>query len=1065
MKKLNFTVWFLLFIICFGPLARAQDFRKSINLSGEGWSLWRDTLSTWADDDKHLYIFDDASGKYKRDDNPHVVDDHVAGDISIAQLRKQLPNNSPTGGWDKLNDQNKEASVSVPGTVDEYLWGKGGKNNPYETNGRYLGVSWWWRRIAIPLDWNGKKIILHLRSTCYRAEIFIDETLVRYDLVSGTPYDVDITPYVEPGKTYRLAIRITNPGGSFSWDDNTPLMWGNSGLKVFPEHGFSGITGDVLLDAVDPAYISNLFIENTAEDNFRKVKCHVSINNTTSGDIRGDLTMVVRDKATGNIMYQKKLNDLTIHKGKQIITYDIVIADAKLWEINQGNLYQCEVVLDTKNAKDNLSADFGFRWFTVKGNEAGPSKTKNGGNANLYLNGKRVRIFTAISWGFWGITGLFPTPELNIKNIEAAKALGLNMLYNHRHLASELMLAPADKAGLLNLCEMGGIEHVRLNYKIDNGVAKGGTYFGINAAINRQKVLRTIIRDRNHPSVVIHTMVNEAITEPSVQQIKDMNDAHALAPDEILVWAGGQTFTPRSGENENGAVKTWYNSGEVKRKTFGWADEHGTGTIQCYYDEMYNNPDDYVRHSDYNKEVRVYSEEAAVGSPSRYDKVKKYFNEHPNARKGWDGDDNILRYDAMDKFLQTSGMGKYYTVTSLINTLCDKTFYLQGRRLENFKISNANDFYSSNGWENDKSTSLSGFVDDFRNIKAGNPALLTNYSKPLYVAVKLRNKVIQSGDTVIGDFYLVNEGKLPGGIGKLKVILISPSGKETSLFTKENVRFKGGDRFSTLMVSNVSIPTSNEPGYSKVEAQFIIGNQTITGEDDIFAVDWKDTNLSRNGAIIGQDTIINRFLHKAFGFKLSEYQNSLSKLDYMICYGDNVNKYLSPEILQRVKQDGTKLIVLEADEDQLKVLTAFGVIDNPGKWYNVSAAAPWLGATYFDGQNNLLKGLPQKTALSWECQNLYKTNRNVRSVDLKGVHPIIAVWNGDENDDGEKDMGIRMATINPTVAMFAKRYGNGIVLVSTLPLIDNLISTGKATDTMKKLFLNCIANKPDTITN
>lgn len=109
--------------------------------------------------------------------------------------------------------------------------------------------------------------------------------------------------------------------------------------------------------------------------------------------------------------------------------------------------------------------------------------------------------------------------------------------------------------------------------------------------------------------------------------------------------------------------------------------------------------------------------------------------------------------------------------------------------------------------------------------------------------------------------------------------------------------------------------------------------------------------------------------------------------------------------------------------------------------------------------------MPQKTALSWECQNLYKANRNVRSVELKGVHPIIAVWNGDEYNDAEKDFDIRMATIYPTVAMFAKKYGNGIVLISTLPLIHNLISTGKATDSMKKLFLNCITNKPDTINN
>ncbi len=66
-----------------------------------------------------------------------------------------------------------------------------------------------------------------------------------------------------------------------------------------------------------------------------------------------------------------------------------------------------------------------------------------GKDALFRLNGRRVKIYTAISWGYWGLNGMWPTPELAEKEVTQAQKLGLNCLNFHRNLAKEEVLRGA----------------------------------------------------------------------------------------------------------------------------------------------------------------------------------------------------------------------------------------------------------------------------------------------------------------------------------------------------------------------------------------------------------------------------------------------------------------------------------------------------------------------------------------------------------------------------------------------------------------------------------------------
>jgi beta-galactosidase len=88
-----------------------------------------------------------------------------------------LPVNAPTGDWGVLRGNAAADSIPVvlPRTVEEHFWVKFGSrpytpeeyryaaDDPVPMNGAYLGVSWWYRTIAIPASTRDKRIFLHIR--------------------------------------------------------------------------------------------------------------------------------------------------------------------------------------------------------------------------------------------------------------------------------------------------------------------------------------------------------------------------------------------------------------------------------------------------------------------------------------------------------------------------------------------------------------------------------------------------------------------------------------------------------------------------------------------------------------------------------------------------------------------------------------------------------------------------------------------------------------------------------------------------------------------------------------
>lgn len=345
---------------------------------------------------------------------------------------------------------------------------------------KYNPVGSYRRDFNLPSTWNGKEVFLHLGAVKSGAFVWLNGKYVGYSQGSKLPSEFNITKYAKSGKN-TIALQI------FRWTDG-------SYLECQDFWRISGIERDVFVYAQPKVRLQDFYVNATLQNDYNDgfLDLDVWIHNHLAKTQNTTVEYELFDAENKLIKEGKKTVKLASSSSKKL-NFTGVISNVKSWNAEHPNLYKLVLkVLDKKGKISEVTSQYiGFRSVEIK-------------NGILLINGNHVTFKGVNVHEHNGKTGHIVSDELHLKDIKLWKENNIN--------AVRLSHYPRAR-GFYELCDKYGI------YVVDEAnIESHGMYYGKESLAKDPKwekahvsrITRMVTRDRNHPSVVIWSMGNEA---------------------------------------------------------------------------------------------------------------------------------------------------------------------------------------------------------------------------------------------------------------------------------------------------------------------------------------------------------------------------------------------------------------------------------------------------------------------------------------------------------------------------------------------------------------------------
>lgn len=336
-----------------------------------------------------------------------------------------------------------------------------------------VGGGWYVKTITPSADLKGKKVYLDFQGIMYYADVYLNGQRIGGTNYGYVGFDIDVTSKLKYGEENTIAI-YANTGSPKN------SRWYTGG-GLFRDVNLVAKNAQLYFDR-HPLYI-------TTKDN-RQVIIKADVQCfTKQKDIKMGVKITAPDgKVVAEDTYTIK-NNRNYKFGQQLALPAIDIADAKLWDCENPNLYTAKVVLyDEKgNEVDAVSKRFGIRTIEIIPNKG------------LLLNGKKVLLKGYANHHTNGALGAAVFPRAIEKRIKLMKEYGMNHIRTSHNPYSESFLDLCDENGILVVDEL----YDKWN---DQYVGAGREHF-VN--IWQGDMQEFIKRDRNHPCVVMWSFGNE----------------------------------------------------------------------------------------------------------------------------------------------------------------------------------------------------------------------------------------------------------------------------------------------------------------------------------------------------------------------------------------------------------------------------------------------------------------------------------------------------------------------------------------------------------------------------
>ena len=353
------------------------------------------------------------------------------------------------------------------------------------------GIGWYRKTFTVDNADKGKMMYIDFDGVYMNAKVWINGTLLGQRPYGYSSFRYDLTPYIIYGGKNVVAVRVDN-------SDQPNSRW----------YSGCGIYRHVWLNKTARIHVAHWGTHVVAEGN--KVKVDVTVDNPDNAKFAVRNTLLDREgRVVGKAMGIKSV---------------IKVSKPKLWSCESPYIYtlRTEIVAGGK-VVDTYETTTGFRTF------------KFDAAKGFSLNGKSMKINGVCQHHDLGCLGAAINEDALHRQLRILKEMGTNAIRcSHNPPAPEL-LAMCDTMGFIVMDESFDMWRRR---KTQNDYAR---FFDEWA---ERDLTDLVLRDRNHPSILIWSIGNEVLEQWSSADADNLTAEQA----NLILNAGHDASTLAHGE-------------------------------------------------------------------------------------------------------------------------------------------------------------------------------------------------------------------------------------------------------------------------------------------------------------------------------------------------------------------------------------------------------------------------------------------------------------------------------------------------------------------------------------
>jgi len=364
------------------------------------------------------------------------------------------------------------------------------------------GIGWYRKAFNVPAEYKNRKVAILFDGVYHQADVYINGKHLGFHPYGYIGFEYDLTPYLNFGGLNLMVVKVDH--------QKSPSSRWYSGSGIY-RHAWLVVTNPIHV-ATWGTFISTPIVSV----NEATVNIETSIVNSTTKAEQITLQNKIVD-AQGNVVASSKTQMTAEANSPSVCSQTISLKKPEIWSIDHPYLYRMETAVIANGKQiDSYSSSFGVR------------SLKFDADKGFFLNGENVKLKGMNLHPDAGSLGTAVPDRSYLRRLKILKEYGCNAIRCSHNPPSPEFLDMCDSLGFVVIDEI---------FDKWKGINEPSGYYAKYFDEWWQKDLNAmILRDRNHPSVIMWSLGNETTeqndtTGVGTARVKMLQDyAHKIDP-------------------------------------------------------------------------------------------------------------------------------------------------------------------------------------------------------------------------------------------------------------------------------------------------------------------------------------------------------------------------------------------------------------------------------------------------------------------------------------------------------------------------------------------------------